>query len=213
MITGTIENFISRLTGASGAEVQGYILELEQNRAFRDGLDKNIHSFGRTSFSLNYSVGEQLGTMLYAICRKRQPDIVLETGVGSGVSSSYILCALEQNGRGRLFSIDVPWWREEQSGWLIPDHLLHRWDLHRGRSSEELVPLVEKLAVIDVFLHDSEHSYRNMMWEFRTAWAYLKNGGLLLSHNIDDSDAFPDFCRERGVEGHVLGKMGGAVRP
>jgi hypothetical protein len=42
----------------------------------------------------------------YALLRKREPDVVVETGVYSGVSTASILLALADNGRGTLYSID-----------------------------------------------------------------------------------------------------------
>ena len=136
----------------------------------------------------------------------------METGVASGVSSSYILCALDQNNRGQLYSIDLPGWQENESGWMIPNYLRHRWQLILGRSSEELAPLLQKVVEIDIFLHDSDHSYQNMLWEFKTAWTCLKAGGLLLSHNIDYNDAFSDFYQSQGVKGYSLNNMGGVVK-
>src|SRR5512147_455215 len=59
---------------------------------------------------------------------------VAETGVASGVSSSYFLCALAANGGGRLHSIDFPTW-EPDTGWIVPDNLKDRWELIVGRSS------------------------------------------------------------------------------
>jgi hypothetical protein len=81
-----------------------------------------------------------------------------------------------------------------------------------GKSSEKLAPLLKKVAEIDIFLHDSEHSYQNMLREFQTAWAYIKTGGLLLSHNIDTKNAFSDFCQDRGVNWYSLSNMGGMVK-
>ncbi|MFC1910585.1 class I SAM-dependent methyltransferase [Chloroflexota bacterium] len=211
--TRAVEEFVNNITGAGDSEVREYIIELEQDKAFREALDANMWVFGKRSYSLEYSIGKKLAGALYAICRINQPDLVVETGVGSGVSSSRILCALEKNGRGRLYSIDVPWWQEEKSGWLIPDYLRGRWDLLAGRSAEKLSPLLEQLGEIDIFLHDSDHNFRNMMWEFRTAWRYLKKGDLLLSHNIDDNRVFSDFCSEIDVKGVVLDNMGGVLRP
>jgi predicted O-methyltransferase YrrM len=81
-----------------------------------------------------------------------------------------------------------------------------------GKSSVKLVPLLKKLARIDIFLHDSEHSYQNMLWEFQTAWSYLKSGGLLLAHNIDTNDAFSDFGQDHRLKGHLVTNMGGMVK-
>jgi predicted O-methyltransferase YrrM len=46
---------------------------------------------------------------------------------------------------------------------------------------------------IDMFLHDSSHSYRHMLWEFRQFWPRLRDGGLLVSHDVQMNAAFPEF--------------------
>jgi predicted O-methyltransferase YrrM len=206
-------NFITNLTGANAAEIQEYAAEITWNREFHNHIEENQSAFGkRRHSSWDYGISMTLGTVLYAICRRQKPDIVVETGVASGVSSAYILCALEQNKHGQLYSIDLPGWGENQSGWRIPDYLRHRWHLILGKSSERLGPLLEKVAEIDTFLHDSDHSYQNMSWEFQTAWAHLKAGGLLLAHNIDYNDAFSDFCHRHVVKGYSLTDMGGIAK-
>ncbi len=232
-VQNAAENFIKNMTNADAAEIQKYITEIELNREFHNRLEENRSNFGRRRhFSWGLGIGTTLGMVLYALCRRQKPDIVVETGVASGMSSSYILCALQKTEHGELYSIDLPWPetitypgryfmsahvstvvpREKQSGWIIPDYLRHRWQIIQGRSSEKLAPLLEKVGTVDIFLHDSEHSYQNMLWEFQTAWAHLKAGGLLLSHNIDTNNAFSDFCQSLGVKGYSLTNMGGIVK-
>ena len=204
------ESFIMNLTGANAAELQEYVDEIRLNREFNESIaEKRGSQGGRRGSYWQYGLSPALGTVLYAVCRRQKPDVVVETGVASGVSSSHILGALEKNKYGQLYSVDLPSGRENRSGWMIPDYLRNRWHLTPGRSADTLEPLLKKVAEIDIFLHDSDHSYQNMMWEFETAWAYLKAGGLLLAHNIDYNDVFHDFCREHGVKGYTLGDMGG----
>jgi len=206
--------FIKKLVDINDAEVREYTSEIKSNREFHRQLEENRGAAGgRRFYSWNPGISAPLGTALYVICRKLRPDNVVETGVAGGVSSSYILCALETNNNGKLYSIDLPWAGTGESGWLIPDYLRHRWQLLTGRSSEKLTPLLRKLGEIDVFLHDSEHTYRNMLWEYETVWTYLKSGGILLSHNVDYSDAFPDFCDSAGVKGVLHADTGGTVKP
>jgi predicted O-methyltransferase YrrM len=214
MLPRTAENFIKSLTGAATEEIRRFTAEITANRYFRDELERHRDCPGRRRYSSwGIGIGSTLGIVLYVLCRQQRPGIVVETGVASGISSSYILCALRQNTHGKLYSIDMPGWGDSQSGWLIPDYLRHRWHLTLGRSSETLGPLLERIGNIDMFLHDSDHSYRNMTWEFQTAWSYLNSGGLLLSHNIDYNNAFPDFCRNVGLRGSVLENTGGLVKP
>jgi predicted O-methyltransferase YrrM len=212
-VANSSENFITNLSGANAAEIYEYVAEIRLNRDFHEGIEENRRVFDRRQHSSwDFGIGKPLGLILYTLCRKIKPDIVVETGVASGVSSSHILCALEQNKHGQLYSIDLPSWQKNQSGWMIPGYLRHRWHLIQGKSSEKLVPLLEEAGQIDIFLHDSEHSYRNMLWEFQMAWTYLKSGGLLLSHNIDTNDAFTDFCRDHGTKGYSLANQGGIVK-
>lgn len=201
--------FIKNLTGASAAEIQEYAAEIIENRKFHDSIEVKLNSYGKRDLHWYYGISGALGIILYVICRAQKPDSIIETGVARGASSSYILGALEVNQHGDLYSIDVPLQQNIQSGWMIPDYLRHRWRLTQGKSSNTLAPLLKKAKEIDIFFHDSEHTYNNMLWEYNTAWVYIKTGGLLLSHNITDSDAFPDFCRNRKVEGITLGMMGG----
>jgi len=207
------ESFIMNLTGAGAVEVKEYAGEFRENQKFQNSVEGKRRVFGKRRHpSWDYNIGTTLGLVLYIICRRQKPDIVLETGVSSGVSSSHILGALGQNKRGQLYSIDLPGWQDNQSGWLIPDYLRNRWHLIVGRSSQELAPLLKKVGEIDVFLHDSDHSYQNMLREFQTAWGSLKTGGLLLAHNIDYNESFTDFCRNQGVKGYFLGELGGIVK-
>lgn len=204
-------DFTGALTNADSDAVLRYADEVRSDTQFQDNLKQNRKRSGRGLYRAWFpSIGSMLGTMLYTLVRVCKPEKIVETGVASGGSSSYFLCALEKNGYGELHSIDDPW--EDRVGWIIPDYLRHRWQLIKGRSSRKLSPLLEGLRTIDIFMHDSDHSYENMFWEYQTAWDSLRQSGILLSHNIDENNAFPDFCEEKSVEGFILTNMGGAVK-
>jgi len=151
---------------------------------------------------------------LYSLVRLIRPRVVVETGVASGASSAHILRALEDNGEGKLYSIDVP--PEDlpagkTSGWIVPDSLRNRWSLQIGDSKELLHPLLKELGQIDCFLHDSLHTYEHMLWEFRTVGPHLHPGGLFLAHDVGRHEAFREFMKEMRIPWsgyrvfHVLG--------
>jgi hypothetical protein len=151
---------------------------------------------------------------LYLLTRLIKPDCIVETGVASGASSAYILRALHDNRSGQLYSIDLPpdnFPKGKTSGWLVPQYLKSRWTLHIGDSKDLLEPLLSDLGQIDCFIHDSLHIYDHMLWEFRTAWSYLRSRSLFLSHDVGANDAFFDFMNEKGIPWkyyrvlHVLG--------
>jgi len=190
--------------------------------------------FMRHKFSFGHA-GDLEVIMLYTLVRVLKPNIVVETGVASGRSSWAILDALKDNNDGKLYSIDLPQFfsgKEPEKfmtkegklefkgfvpigyepGWLVPQNLRERWELILGKSQEKLPPLLENLGSVDIFYHDSEHSYENMMFEFRTVWPYLKEGGFLLSDDIKWNEAFDVFLSEIDAQFFVKSGSFGLIR-
>lgn len=162
------------------------------------------------------------GKFLYFIVRCAKPEVMIETGVAHGVSSWTILNAIHKNGRGKLYSIDLPNLDlksynpqniSQQSGWVVPDALRAHWELQLGSSQELLPMLVSKLGKIDVFFHDSDHSYQNMMFEFNTVFKAVKDGGLIISDDVHKNESFRDFVNAEDITGiQFLTKGGAAVK-
>jgi len=151
---------------------------------------------------------------IYWVIRTVQPNQVVESGVANGVSSRAILLALDHNDRGELHSFEI----SNGVGALVEERLRPRWTVHTapgtGRASFFRREM-SRISQIDVFLHDSEHTYAWQLMEFNTAWRFLKVGGLLAADDIDSSYAFQDFSRKMGVKGfHVVAgrKVFGCVR-
>ena len=152
---------------------------------------------------------------LYTMVRILKPEIVIETGVFEGHSSLSILSALKENNKGFLHSIDLPspdLPSGKVPGWMVPEHLRKRWDLRAGKSSDLLPTLLKEVKEVDIFLHDSEHSYKNMYWEYKTAWAHIKTGGLLLSHDVSQNAAFKDFAKHVSEEYYYMLKNLGGIK-
>lgn len=66
-----------------------------------------------------------------------------------------------------------------------------------GNSKKELPKLLDKLKTIDLFFHDSDHSYEHMMFEFNTALPYLFDKKIILSDDVDLNDSFKDFSKKK----------------
>ncbi|MEM3610309.1 MAG: class I SAM-dependent methyltransferase [Candidatus Anstonellales archaeon] len=143
------------------------------------------------------------GPIVYVCVRALKPEIMVETGVGSGSSTTYILHAMKLNNKGLLYSIELPNVdcdaiipRGKQIGWLVPEELKSRWRLILGRSQEKLPTLLQDLNSIDAFLHDSEHQYNTMIFEYQKAYAHLRESGLLISDDVHWNNAFIDFTKK-----------------
>jgi predicted O-methyltransferase YrrM len=132
---------------------------------------------------------------LYGLARWLRPTVIVESGGYIGMSSAFILKAIadEKITSAKLLSIELN--PECDQGALIPDELRASSDAFvpmRGKV-EDFLKRDELPVVIDMFLHDSSHSYRHMLWEFRQFWPRLRDGGLLVSHDVQMNAAFPDF--------------------
>jgi predicted O-methyltransferase YrrM len=202
------------------AVLRGYERELEAS-----GLREHLLAKGREHATAVGGSGHSLGAIgyaeggyLYAIYRHLRPAVAVETGVANGFSTAFALLALQRNGEGGLHSVDLP--REvgrdyeagtfyegegragipsgSEPGWLIPAELKERWALSLGRTQDELPPLLERLGTIDSFMHDSEHSFECMWFEFNEAWPHVRDGGVLLSDDVNSTAAFARFSREQG---------------
>ncbi len=154
---------------------------------------------GRDPFSPRWAADSLLARCCYVACRLLEPDVVVETGVAYGVSSAFILAALNENGRGVLHSVDLPPLRRryrEVWGVAVGSALRPRWSVHRGSSTRVLPRLLQEVGTVDLFLHDSLHTTRNMRREFETVWPRLRAGGLLLADDVERNPAFGELRRE-----------------
>jgi hypothetical protein len=122
---------------------------------------------------------------------------VVETGVARGITTRFILEGLERNGEGHLWSVDLPPLRQgglpEESGSAVPECCRARWTYIKGSSRRRLPGLLAELDQIDLFVHDSMHTARNVRFELDHAWDSLRPGGALLVDDVDHNDAFHSF--------------------
>jgi len=167
---------------------------------FLQKLDSEEHPSKNKPYPTFYSLDHVNASLLYLICKILKPEKVVETGVAYGSSCSYILQALHENNYGKLYSIDYsfrPWESKQMIGSMIPDYLRSRWNLVYGIASKKLKPLLDSLGQIDIFIHDSAHSYNNMMFEYNTSWPFIKKDGLLISDDVNN--AFHDFSTQKNI--------------
>ncbi len=158
-------------------------------------------------YPIDYSINYDSRKFLYIICRIIKPKNVVETGVAYGLSSLYILKSLQDNNFGTLHSIDSifrPWQTVEMIGRIIPDELRDKWNLLVGSSVEKLEEILNNLDQTDIFIHDSLHTYENMMFEFQNAFEKIKHNGIIISDDVLGNDAFYDFVTEKKVKNFII---------
>jgi SAM-dependent methyltransferase len=137
---------------------------------------------------------------IWCIVVHRSPGKVVETGVAHGLTSRVVIEALERNGPGHLWSIDLPAVDSAlhaQIGMAIPPDRRHRWTYVPGTARQRLPGLLNELKRIDVFIHDSLHTGRNQLFELESAWSAMPDGAVAVVDDIDHSLAFRTFV-DRG---------------
>ena len=153
-----------------------------------------------------YDPRDELVTMVGALVRLVAPSVMVEIGVAQGVTTAVTLAAMERNGAGELYSIDLPRLAERERefvGRAVPEELRERWTLLLGPSRQVLPELVDRLPPVDLFLHDADHTYASQLEEYRTAWPHLRRGGVLVSDDVGNP-AFIEFAAEAGERPYLV---------
>ena len=172
-------------------------------------LQKNLPNFRYETIRNFKNLNDWISILesIYVIIRLLKPNLVVETGVWEiGMSSTYILTALEDNNRGHLYSIDPDKFYSLYGyhvGSGIPENLRKRHTLVNDISQNSLESLLKMNSQIDVFLHDGDHRFKTKLFEYETAYKYLKSGGVIMSDDTWDS-AFDLFLSKYKIKGYSV---------
>lgn len=174
-------------------------------------------------------VNNEDGLFLYWAVRHLKPKVIVQTGVCNGLSSAFMMLALVKNGFGTLHVVDMPPifdskdenWKikgkvygvlipeGKSSGWLVPDAYRDRFEVLNGDAKLLLPGLLKKLGTVDLFYHDSDHTYDHMMFEFEEAKKYLTPHGVMIGDDISWNASLWDFADQYRVPAYnYKGTMG-----
>lgn len=172
---------------------------------------------------------------LYWAVRQLKPKTIVQAGVSNGLSTAFMMLALAKNGPdGKLYGIDLPavfdpkntdWLTKGEvygvaipegktSGWMVPDIYRDRYEMQAGDAKELLPPLVDRLDTIDLFFHDSDHTYDHMIFEFEQAMRKLSPGGAIIADDVSWNASLWDFADVHHVPSYNFrGTVGTAFFP
>ncbi|MBV9062469.1 MAG: class I SAM-dependent methyltransferase [Alphaproteobacteria bacterium] len=157
---------------------------------------------------------------LYWLVRQTKPKKIVQCGVCNGLSASFMMLALAKNGpdgtlsvidlppvfdphdpewtvAGKVYGVVIP--EGKTTGWMVPDAYRGRFEVWNGDAKELLPKMLDKVDSVDLFYHDSDHTYDHMMFEFREAKRKLTPGGLVIGDDISWNASLWDFADECGV--------------
>lgn len=137
------------------------------------------------------------GRVIYALVRALHPERVVEVGVDSGGTSTHILSALEANGTGALWSVDI----NPDCGAMVPAHLRPRWTFVNADALTTELP-----EHADFIFEDGEHGYP-FTFKVLTRLKAL-NPRMLLSHDYYTHLTYGDAFQVQRAFTDVLGDKG-----
>jgi hypothetical protein len=198
--------WVSDVVGCSLDQAEHVVEEITSQGRTVEAMSERIQRTGREYYAQFPAPIE-----LFAFVRLLRPSKLVESGVSSGVSSTFLLLGARVNGGGTLHSIDFPIVRGEghgnplwvipeghTSGWAIPRSLRSRWDLLQGRSEDLLKPLLSKLGAVDLYCHDSPVDIEHFEFEMKAVSSHLQPGSLVVADNTDWK-VFEETARSLGA--------------
>ena len=184
--------FVAQITDVNSERIERYIIELESDRKLKQHIVKITQES-----NLNYLAdtipryGRRLGW--YAIIRAFRPRVVIETGVEKGLGACVISAALLKNRAegfpGKYLGTDI----DLAAGYLFTGPYRRVGEIVYGDSVNSLRKLK---MVVDVFIHDSDHSASYERREYKIIKDKLSKKAIVISDNAHATGELLGFARE-----------------
>ncbi len=192
-----LPQFVAASTGRPIAEIEHYLQEILQDDAFERELSARIRQ--RRDRNAKPRFGRRLGW--YCVARACRPGLIVETGTHDGLGTALLLRAAERNAADgtptRVATLDIA----PESGWLVPERLKERLEVHTGDTRETLPRALDGREV-GMFIHDSEHTAERELFEFGVAIEHAATSLVMISDNAHATTALKDLAAQLGVEYH-----------
>jgi len=185
-------DWVAALADVDRATAERAVAEAQGETALFRHLDRQHRAGGRSSY-----IEIDAPLELYALVRLLRPRHVVEVGVSSGVSSAYLLAAMERSAHGTLHSVDRPKLESRRrprngnpswalppghaSGWAVPFPLRQRWDLRLGDKKDVVPLLAAELPPVGLFVYDVPHEETQAGREFTALDPRLPRGGVAIA--------------------------------
>lgn len=181
--------FVSAVSGAEIGQVRSWMQELENDKHLSVELTRRLSANPRRRICAQEPHWARRSGW-YALVRAAQPEHVVETGTHLGLGSCVIAAGLLRNGHGRLTTIDI----DPEAGYLIGQPWARVIDRRTGSS----IDVLAELRNVDMFLHDSLHTYDYETRELAAVEPNLCPDAIILSDNAHESSALSDWAERTG---------------
>lgn len=175
------------------------------------------------------------GKALYVITRLTKPETLLEIGVANGMSTAYILGALDDEGVSpesiSIHAIDRPQFEyqirerrgrfgvekrgglipnDKEVGWLASNHLKQKYNyqLHIGDFTEILGDIVKIEDDFDLILYDASKDANEMEFAYETVVNNIGEEGVFISDDILVNDTFENTMEKQKGQFRIINNTG-----
>ncbi len=197
-----IAPFVAQALALPEETIATYVAEASCDRALAALLGSRLAE--RDDRNRTPRFGRRLGW--YAVVRAVKPGLVVETGTHDGLGTALLARALQRNAdegaEGQLLSFDIT----PGSGWLVPDEVRRFVRIIIGDVREEL-PRELTGRTVDVFIHDSAHTYEHELFEYDLAMSHAAETLVLISDNAHASTALEDLAAGASTEYHYFAEQ------
>jgi predicted O-methyltransferase YrrM len=150
--------------------------------------------------------GDRYQAALGDFIRTFKPGVVVETGLG--VSTLFILAAMDSNGTGQLYSVDPQPW--------FPNAIVHpRLEWIPKKSVDALGELYARSGWWDLFLHDGNHEVEAQTFDLEFGFAALRQGGWLWCDDAvwNDHRTWAKFIARHDLQEKIVGSAATVQKP
>lgn len=157
-----------------------------------------------------WSTGYEEGLYLYNLAMKKRPDVIVETGTFRGYSGAYFLHALEDLGKGVLYTIDTFNYHKFSMEESISNHVVATTNLMEiGNRFTQLIEGNHNISIlnIDILYVDGDHSYEGCYRDLIMHEPDVRENGCILIHDYHGArvrKATDDYFKNKNYSFYVV---------
>lgn len=223
------EDILNELLNADRDEVERLINGVREGQ-----IHQRIQKCENRMESKPYSLGGMKlgGETTYLLTRLMNPNTVLEVGVANGVSTAYMLGALEElDSTADIRAIDKPQFEseirskrgkrglsgvggiipdEQEAGWVAPkdQRSKHGYQYYVGDFTQILPEVVNSMPPIDLAIYDASKDSEEMKMAYDSLIESLSPNGVLVSDDIEVNDVFTQMRKRHNGTAYEFGGVG-----
>lgn len=226
-----IRRTIHRLFGNEGEDIESLFEKAEEFE--EEEITPRVDVFSELSFGPGgMSIG---GKALYVLTRLTKPESIVEIGVANGMSTAYILGALDDEGIDEdavtIHAIDRPQFAHQirerrgrfglegrggiipdrkEVGWLAPNRTKQKYNyqLHVGDFTHILDDILELSDGLDLAIYDASKDPEEMRFAYDRCLERLQDGGILVSDDVLVNDTFENLMDKRRGDFEIINDTG-----